>query len=807
MRRDITRLSLFIFLLFVLKAHAVPWREKTPIRFATTLPNRIIDSIMAQGNWNILFQEGPFAEFQRQIAVANHFALRGEKRPAEQYFSRAESALAIAYGSLRGRYGWPRSPAGLNADDLQWGENRETFQDYLLCRLQLYLESGLIAHENGELHFTDFDPVIVAYQKQLGSALQKKDQELDTLVRLIRDSLAIRSAREPNGLARADRFAALSDTISGGGKSYWNRRTNWFRIFENIHYGNLGRALYLAGLQRRVSAENFDALALARILVRCSDYAAARAVVESAIGEENNRGADSYADYLRYSELLQNLAVWQRDNAAAGKTAAATVAHLEDLLKSEQIPREEIVDVRNATENQKLRMQKHAYLNQGTCPAAAGNAAEHEIEWQVRERLFQENCGKAVDKAWWRSLLLSTENSTEIRALAAQRLEGEQAAGDFLEKTAKADKTTELTRFFVMRHRLQKALMRKAGNALPELLINYLRAAYQLQSDLLFLDWGIRLGDNLSLLALEKIPGKLTEKQAAAIFAELHRRYALDNLRGVPLAFFSAPDAAQLMQHMVPGLLDVSPVVKEESAQQQFPRYDLWYADGRLFLQYKAVQGRLTRYQKLGDLAEAWQKNAGEREALVFGNVSVFSGKGARPARIAPLFFYCSQCSTDAKLPERLVMPGLNGRNASAIKAELSDTFSAAPEPQNFSECNAGETVFRDTLFIDAGNTDLLPLPCDLRLERLVTGTGNGGSIFSPQVLLAMGWRKDLHTVVLPEALANAERVSFLYDLFQRTNRRQMRFTEAFAEAAARAEKSFPQGAPLQSLQVYGSFY
>ena len=69
-----------------------------------------------------------------------------------------------------------------------------------------------------------------------------------------------------------------------------------------------------------------------------------------------------------------------------------------------------------------------------------------------------------------------------------------------------------------------------------------------------------------------------------------------------------------------------------------------------------------------------------------------------------------------------------------------------------------------------------------------------------------MGWRKDLHTVVLPEALANAERVSFLYDLFQRTNRRQMRFSEAFSEAAARAEKSFPQGAPLHSLQVYGSF-
>lgn len=801
MRRDITRLSLCFSLLFIASAHGVPWREKTAVKFATSLPDRIIDSIMAQGNWNLLFQEGPFAEFQRQIAVANHLALRGEKRPAEQYFSRAETALEIAYGSLRGRFGWPRSSADLNANDLQWGENRDTFQDYVLCRLQLYMESGLISHENGELRFTDFESVLAGYQKQLGVSIQKKDAELDVFARLIRDALSVRSARDLNSLVRADRFAAISDKIAHGGKAYWSHRINLFRIFENLHHGNLGRAQSLVGLQRKGGDGKHDSLYLARVLIRCSDFSAARAVAESALAAESNRGADNYADYLRYSEILQNLAIWLGDKVAAEKTAAATVSHLETLVKSDQIAREEIVDVRNATENQKLRAQKHAYLSRGECPSVSGDATDHEIEWQVRERLFQENCGKVIDKPWWRALLASTETSAEIKILAAQRLTGEKAANDFLEKSAKNEKSTSLMHFFTARHRLQQALTRKTSNAIPELLVNYLRAANHLQADLVFLDWGIKPGDNLSVLALNKIAARISEKQAAAIFAELHRRHALEVLRGTPVGYFSPPDAAELMQRIAPPLLDTVPVFEKDAGSQLFARHDLWFADSRLRLHFDASKGRLSQFESAEALTSEWQKAPADRDAVLFGNIPFFTGKNTWQARVAPLFFYCGQCSTDQKLPDRLVMPFITGTNSSAIKAELADTFSAAPDPQSFAACSAGDIVFRDTLFMDAAGPDMQVLPCDLRAERLVAGAG-----IPARLLLAMGWRKDLYTVILPEALTGAERVSFLYDLFQRTNRRQMRFTDAFSEAAARAEKSFPQGAPLQSLQVYGSF-
>ncbi|HNL11411.1 MAG TPA: hypothetical protein PKM44_12915, partial [Turneriella sp.] len=83
MQRGIFKVSLCLFSLLFFQAGAVPWREKNALRIASTLPKRLIDSIMAQGNWNILFQEGPFSEFQRQMAIGGHFALRGEVSQAE----------------------------------------------------------------------------------------------------------------------------------------------------------------------------------------------------------------------------------------------------------------------------------------------------------------------------------------------------------------------------------------------------------------------------------------------------------------------------------------------------------------------------------------------------------------------------------------------------------------------------------------------------------------------------------------------------------------------------------------------------
>lgn len=796
MRRDIaSRLSLLLSLSFLFSLNATPWRPKNPVRLATSLPTRIIDSIMAQGNWNILFQEGPFAEFQRQIAVANHFALRGDQKAAEQYFARAENSLEIAYASLRGRFGWPRLANTLIASELPWGENRDTFSDYLLCRLQLYLENALRRHDGDELLFTNFETVISDYQKQLGSALQKKDAELETFIRLVRESLAVRALRPASAYRAAERFAALSDSLPYSVQGYWPRRAYLFRIVENIHYGNLGRAQHYAR-QLAKNPEKADPLAIARMLIGAGDFPPARLLLESGLAGETTRLADNYPDYLRYAETLESLLVWQRDYRAAEQVATRTTQHLEKLLNDNAVPREEIVEFRMALENQKLRRQKLAYLATGTCPAPASDIQERDIEWQVRERLFEEHCGLKPDREWWRAILKSADKSAEVRLIAAYRLHDEKAALEFLDKQGNNDATGELGRYLRARVRLAQALERRQKTNLAALLADYLRSANELSADFLFTDWGVRVADDLAAPAGERLAGKMSARDAFTLFGEMHRRYALTELRGKPIQYFAPPDAAELSRRIALIVLERRPAQKAVVTATAFTGFDLVLEDGSVSWRYDAARGSL-------NTGKPSQVTPGARRILM-GN-PLLAGTATGTGILPPLFYFCAECTPEAERVSRLAYPLRAEEKLPATIAELSDAFSSTPDSAAMAVCQPAESNPLDTLLVYGTIHNYAQLPCDLHTGRLVAIAARDNPASAAPVMLAMGWRRGLHSLTVPADMPETAQVAFLYDMFHRTNRKKQPVTEAFTEAKVRAEKSFPEGRGLESLQIYGS--
>ncbi|MBL8033031.1 MAG: hypothetical protein JNJ69_04980 [Leptospiraceae bacterium] len=771
---------------------AVPWREKPGIRFATTLPNRIIDSIMAQGNWNILFQEGPFAEFQRQIAIATHFSFRGQHAQAEQFFQRAETALEIAYATLRGKFGWPRKPESLQAADLAWGENRETFQDYILCRLQLYVESGLKKHETGEIKFSAFEATVAERQKQMGVPIRSKDADLDVFLRLLKESIDLRQTRND----AAQRFATLSDRTQITGKNFWQRRAQLFLIFENIRYGNLSRAFHLTLALRTRDSGQLDQLMLARLFVLVSDYATARDILNTALQDAENLTADSYADYIHYAELLQNVQLWLGDLAGAATTATNGAAHLQKFVDGDAIAREELFEVRTTIENQRLRTQKLNYLHNQQCPAASAAQnidADRDIEWQVREHLFWETCGAPASKTYWRNVITAKSQTPEIRVLAAHAL-GSEGAKE-IEKTGKQGQLTPLSAYIVSASRLSRALA-KTGTIASSLVADHLQALNALNADLTFLDWGIRPTDELIKPALGRLQQKIPYRQALAIFSGLHRHYALKFLRGKPLLLFSPADAAALNARFSALL----PERRQEEMPGEPPptlsERDLVFIGHELQLEYRAAERKMHR-----------AISGNFERPLLFGNISQLMTvvqPGYAGAAMAPLFHYCEQCSQNNKAAERLIIPRRMDKETQLAVTELADTFATTPAYRHFAECNAATGVSRDTLLLDSAVSDLLNLPCDISAERLVL-VASPGLWQHSAAALAMGWRKDLYILVLPDALPLNNRTVFLYDLFQRTNRRQTKMHTAFDEARARAEKSFAQGNGLQAVQLYGT--
>jgi hypothetical protein len=800
-QRGILKVSLCLFILLFFDAGAVPWREKNALRLASTLPKRLIDSIMAQGNWNILFEQGPFSEFQRQMAIGGHFALRGEVSQAEFYYKRAETSLDIAYASLRSRFEWPRSAAQLKADDLPWGENRDTFRDYLLCRLQLYIESGLAAHDTGKIRLERLQETVARTELQMGQNLKDKDADLDNFVRLLRGSAALRSAGNLSRGLRAARFLELSAVIMPSARNYWRRRTIFFQIQEHLYYGNLGIARALTDFLYERQKEQADSLTLARFYIQSSDFAAAAGLLEKEFARSEVRSAENYPDLLRISETLQNLLIWQKQYLRAAEIAEISRDLLNGFIAGNQVPREEFVSVRRSAANQKLRSEILHFLANGQCPAALQlfEGSEPETEWRIRERLFYEKCGLAHDKDSWQKLLAEKSLTPEARAII--RFVVGAPAADKVGNEAPA-----LVQYLSLYHAMAKA-GKKSKNA--DMALPLLDAAGRLYADLVFLDWGLMLPADGMLRALRELKKPLRAKEAARVFSALHQQFARQELRGSSLFEFAATDAGVLRSEIYDWVLGGDSEARSTIAAETAG--DLVYADGIQTIVYQSGVKNSTL-----QLLESWQTlDAGQRSRLfrsgnttrLYGMAPLLAGPDANAEailQIAPLFSSCSDCTPAGRNAARLLVSEISGNGWKSTRADLADIFSTQLNLKARTECSFAADFFQDTL-ITQSVAGLLEYPCNLALENLILESRAASTPDAARLFWAIAGRQDSAVLLLPDGMNAAARTAFLFDFLQRRNQRDVPARQAFAEARHRAEKSFPPGSGIEAVRIYAS--
>jgi hypothetical protein len=810
------RLALLFVLCLPYSIRPAPWRDVDPLQATTDLPKRLIDSIMAQGNWNILFQQGPFSEFQRQIAIANHFALRGDLVQATRYFDRAGNTLEIAYASLRGKFGWPRNYRDIQITALNSGENKNTFQDFLLCRVQLFIESGLKAHESGIIDLPEFDSMIPAIESQLGQSLGQKDQELGQMLTLIRDALILRDKGLHPALA-AQHFAQLTDSLAAREGGYWQRQLRFFCVFENIYYGNLYRAAFLTRMLARNPKKQIDDLGMARMYIHSLAFDDARSTLQQALSRDDNLQPENYASLVRLGEILQNLLIIRNQPNEAHENAANLVEHLESMATQNLIARENIVSFRKTLLNQRLRRQMLDYLNTSTCASTALLDSENqmELEWQVRDRVFHEMCGLPRDLKWWNQVVANRLSSAEIRQVARFHLKGDP---DIASSLAKTERITKPGAFI---HALEKSPALQLGRKIENpqhaaaIKIQYLGALNRFDSRLAFMDWGILLPEDSIRSTLANLPETLESVQASTLLTELQRSFVFSEFDEAPLALMSPVDNAALRKKWVPGILDLE--IKVPTAGTPALRSDKWYIHSTKGTAILFTPGSRQTAIIIGTnvpdvLLEAKKSLSLPKSATVVSG-NALSQLLLNPMQVMPviqigtLSTYCDSCASSAKGSERLLV-GQSSGIAGKLRAELADNFSAAPTPESLIDCATGAQNPHDAVLFFPPERVVRTYPCNLNPEKLVLEYGQAGlSDTQLRAIAAMGWRKDMSVLILPSALSENSRIAFLYDYFQRTNRRLFKTAEAFRDAKARAEKSFPEDREITGILIYESSY
>jgi len=786
MQREIARFSLCILIALGVRAEAVPWREKGAIRFASSLPKRLIDSIMAQGNWNLLFQEGPFSEFQRQIAIANYFALRGELTEADVYFKKADTALTIAYASLRGKYEWPRLSQGLVAKDLPWGENRETFQDFVLCSLQLYIESGLKAHESGNIDFEALESAVANAERQLSAPLKQKDADMHAFLLLLQDALKLRQSRQLNALEKADRFDQRSSAESVSGKNYWNRRALYFRIFENIYHGNLGRARALADDLYERQREQLDPLVAARIFTATAGYDEAQNICEDSLKSADQKQAENQTNYIRHSVLLQNLHMLRRNYEKAERTAVRTAEHLQGLLEAGSTANEERLALRKSWRDQQLRGKMFAYLQNKTCPASTdyADAIEMEPEWRIKARLFYETCGLRHDRLWWQAIGSAPGAGMEIAAIAA-----------FAEKrlTTKQAGDSPPLRLLLHRQILANAREQKQKAAtLAGSVLKYLRLLPEFPHDFVFVDWGIAPTGPTEAELASLLPSKIDATQALMFFQSLHRNFAAQLLRGAPLNLFAPPDTAHLTQQNAALVL--------EQTRPQTPPLQPFRTQPVLHFRGESIE---LFYSKATGITT--QNPPSGQSRMLFGSAVATLQNPSDRAYLAPLYFWCESCGNMAERPSRIFVDLNTEKPWRATHSEIADAFSLSIEYGESANCGVDTVLAHDTLILSS-RTWITPLHrCPMRSTHLIIDEAAITTAGAQQALLALGWRSNLAAIVLPQSASAQLKTALLFDFFQRKNRRDMSSWTAFRESYARAEKSFSAESTFGRIQFYAS--
>jgi len=802
MGREIVRLSLFVVCIAVSALYAAPWRETNPLKSLTNLPTRLIDSIMAQGNWNILFQEGPFREFQRQMAISNHFALRGGAEQAELQYQKAGDVLDIAYASLRGRFSWPRDATTINAADLPWGENRDTFQDYLLCRLQLFVEQGLARHERNVLQLDGFDNFLQQTETQLGTTLKKKDGDLAAFVDFLREMRKLRESKNLHPSLLAEKFSALSDNSPTSTRNYWSRRFLLVRIVESLNYGNLAYAAALAEYYYNQQRKYADKLAFARLFIQAGAFATAQTILEESLADNDLKAPENYSEFASYSDLYQSLLVWLENGDAASVNAQNTQQHFAELSQSGKIAREDLVDFNAQRVQRNLLAAQLVWRTVKVCPNTDNFASSEDLDvlQQIRERIFYEHCGLKRDAAWWHTASLAIKENTEARALLRFYLHNDKTF--VMPKETATAKPTAISEYFSARSALTTELSKKHPAKIGERLQAFLRVENQTLRSTIFFKWGIQLSENLLPRALRQIETEKKPKGIGNIFTQLNFRYALQLYRKTRVPFFAPMDGAAMRAFVAQNLLGIDLSIDKSFVMPNLATRALVYSDESFIAVFDPTDRKkpLRYFENLNQNISL----KGAKPIVYFGEAWTSIGRGLG-GEIAPLLTFCAECATSSERnPRRLLMATSERKQWQQLTAELTDDFSSVPEPSTYTECSIASRAYIDTVILPAGSA-IDKLPCNTLPEKIIIEDDARIAPSAYLAALALASRPGSALIIVPKALTPQARTAFLFDFFQRTNRRQTRPSEAFREAKQRGEKSFADEAAFANMQYYES--
>ncbi|HRP69540.1 MAG TPA: hypothetical protein PLY93_08415, partial [Turneriella sp.] len=759
----------------------MPWRTKNVFRITTSLPARLIDSIMAQGNWNLLFQESPFVDFQHTLAVANFFAMRDDTRQAEYYFEKARNNLAITYASLRADYGWPKNFHEIkNAQSLPWGESRDAFEDFLLCRFQLSIELLLAGMNNLGEEKDKLAAEINALETQLGKTLRQKDASFAAAMMFIQHSFALRQNETDKNLLAA-RFAQMSDAQKNSISDYWQQRLLGFKIQENIRYGNLGRALFLIRFIEENKKEKVDAVALVRLYIRCGAFSDAERLLTNTLASPEIRFPDNFNNYTVVSQLYENLMAWRGEFKRGETQTQIAYEHITSLLMHEDTLKEDFVDMRKAAHNERLRQFIFAYIDRSACPSRNDfvDDSDMEREWLFKQAIFFERCKIALDKAVWAPLVQSMTND-EKQILAYHRRE---------ELVQKNQSTIAV--FINARFQLRKVLKRKNKKSLPFFLTKYLKAQNAVHPIFFTLDWGLYFSDNLVYEALQELPGAITKKEAWQIFTELNRTFAWQKLSHGFFTIFEPPEASLISQKANQFILDVLGDAAIPDSQNN-NAHALYFTDGKIALFYEpqGQKGKLWHGE-----AHTFKENLKADDIVFFGDALNLQNKLSKKIRafLPALFFQCDTCK-NIKAAPRFV-----ASTTSTWASELSDNFSVVWNFERERDCLLGESKYSDTLLL-INTTSPPELPCNLTVENIIIDVQDKPSVFQSLGVLSLGYRERSALISMPRKMEAQNKIAFLFDLFQKTNRRQIPIHPAFEEAKQRAEKSFSTNGEFSTL-------
>lgn len=751
LQRYIVLVCIAVVLTFPSIADALPGRDKNPLKFATVLPTRLIDSIMAQGNWNLLFQEGPFGEFQRQIAIANHFAFRGEISQAQYQFNRAQNALEISYAALRGKYSWPRNPRDLAAANIPWGEARETFQDYLLCEFQLFLERGLVAHTLGRIKLDDFEGTVKMLESQMGMPIGQRETDLFRVIPFLRRVFALRSSNK-HSAQLASEFGRLSDAEELSARNYWQRRFLVFRIFENLYYGNVGRSRWIIDFLQDRQKDQLDQISIALIYLRVGAYADAENLLTRAAKFAEIEQRENFQDFVAAVTILENVYAKFGRHSEVETRASSALTHLNGLKVSGEIPREDLLELRRAIQDQQFRVLTSRYLINRNCDPSVSVIPDEIVataDLRLRYRIFASLC-TGSDLA---TILKQAETEKSLTAQSQQKL-----------KELKLDLA------------FANALRAKNRQYILDNLAARVRRQIENDANLLLLEWGVANIPDQRAEIFQLMSGKADLKAVVPIFLEGHRQYLIST--PLQMDLLAASDAAHYSALLAKQLFDFP--TPETGKIPNPTQAILKFSDGTNSLFYDTRKKLLSTR----DLETPNTKSP----LLTFGTLEGF---GSASVHIAPFFSYCDSCQTE---------PGGARLLGVSSNSDLSEVFSVVLDGKKRT-CSMSSDSSEDTLVIPQSG---LPgaSPCDIHVERTVIEYED--TKLPPFYFTAM-WRKNAIVIYIPASLNGRTKDVFLFDFFQRANRRQIAPREAFSSALERAKKSFPDEAQLNRVYLYES--